>query len=227
MQRSSGLFRTTIGLKITMALSGVVWVGFVIGHMLGNLKVYQGSEAFNHYAEGLRTFGAPFLMREQALWIARVVLIVALVLHVWAAWRLTRRSRAARDVGYRMNKTISFSRASKTMRWGGVALLAFIVYHILHLTTGTLHHDFVHGDPYHNFVSGFQLWYVSAIYAVAMIALGLHLFHGIWSGFQTLGYGDGQEHGKRWHRQLALGIALVVALGNLSFPVAVLAGVIS
>ncbi|MFW6089752.1 MAG: succinate dehydrogenase cytochrome b subunit [Gemmatimonadota bacterium] len=227
MERGRALFRTTIGLKITMALSGIVWVGFVIGHMLGNLKVYQGADAFNHYAEGLRVFGDPFLGREQGLWIARIVLIAALVLHVWSAWKLSRRSQSARDVKYRRREAIEFSRASRTMRWGGVALLGFLVYHILHFTTGTLHHDFVHGDAYHNFVAGFQLWYVAAIYAIAMVALGLHLYHGTWSAFQTLGLGDGRDHGKRWHRQLALAVALVVVLGNLSFPVAVLTGLVS
>jgi succinate dehydrogenase / fumarate reductase cytochrome b subunit len=227
MERGRALFRTTIGLKITMALSGVVWVGFVIGHMLGNLKVYQGSEAFNHYAEGLRVFGDPFLGREQALWIARIVLIFALALHVWSAWELSRRSHAARDVKYRKREAIEFSRASRTMRWGGVALLAFIVYHILHFTLGTVHQDFVPGDAYHNLVTGFQLWPVSAFYMAAMVALGLHLYHGVWSAFQTLGFGDGQDHGRRWHRRLALAVALVVVLGNLSFPVAVLTGFVS
>jgi succinate dehydrogenase / fumarate reductase cytochrome b subunit len=227
MQRGRALFRTTIGLKITMAATGIVWVGFVIGHMLGNLKVYLGRTAFNHYAEGLRVFGEPFLPREGALWIARVVLIIALVLHVWSAWKLTRRSHAARDVSYRRHEAIVMSRASKAMRWGGVMLLAFIVFHILHLTLGTVHPDFVPGDAYHNFVAGFQVWPVSAIYVLAMVALGLHLYHGVWSGLQTLGWGDGQHHERRWHRGLALSIALVVMLGNISFPVAVLAGIVS
>lgn len=227
MERGRALFRTTIGLKITMAVSGIVWVGYVIGHMLGNLKVYEGRDAFNHYAEGLRGFGSPFLGSGQALWIVRIVLFIALVLHVWSAWKLVRRSTAARDIGYRKRETIEFSRASRTMRWGGVALLAFIVYHVLHLTLGTVHHDFIRGDAYHNFVAGFQLWPVSAIYMAAMVALGLHLYHGTWSAFQTLGLGDGQDHGRRWHRRLALAVALVVMLGNLSFPVAVMTGIVS
>lgn len=227
MERGKTLWRTTIGLKITMALSGIVWVGFVIGHMLGNLKVYQGAEAFNHYAEGLRVFGDPFLGHGQALWVARIVLIVALALHVWSAWRLARRSRAAREVGYRKREAIEFSRASRTMRWGGVAVLAFLVYHILHLTLGTVHPDFVPGDAYHNFVAGFQSLPVAGVYGVAMIALGLHLYHGVWSAFQTLGAGDGEQHEQGWHRGLAGVVALVVALGNLSFPVAVLTGIVS
>jgi succinate dehydrogenase / fumarate reductase cytochrome b subunit len=227
MQRSGSLFRTSIGLKITMAVTGIVWVGFVIGHMLGNLKVYQGPDAFNHYAEGLRVFGAPFLLDTQALWIARAVLALALVLHVWSAWKLTRQSHAARDVGYRKRESIEFSRASRTMRWGGVALFLFIVYHILHLTLGVVHPDFVPGDPYHNFVAAFASVPVALFYVAAMIALALHLYHGIWSAFQTLGFSDGQDHGRRWHRRIALGIALVVLVGNLSFPVAVLTGVVS
>lgn len=225
MPRSRGLFRTSIGLKITMAVTGIVWVGFVIGHMLGNLKVYQGPDAFNHYAEGLRVFGAPFLLDTQALWMARAVLALALVLHVWAALKLTRQSHAARDVGYRKRESIEFSRASRTMRWGGVALLLFIVYHILHLTLGVVHPDFVHGDPYHNFVTAFASVPVSLFYAAAMIALALHLYHGIWSSFQTLGVTD--ERVNRWRRPLALTVALVVLVGNLSFPVAVLTGLVS
>lgn len=225
MQRSRGLFRTSIGLKITMAVTGIVWVGFVIGHMLGNLKVYQGREAFNHYAEGLRVFGAPFLLDSQALWIARAVLFVALVLHVWSALKLTRQSHAARDVDYRKREALEFSRASRTMRWGGVALLLFIVYHILHLTLGVVHPDFVPGDPYHNFVAAFASVPVALFYAAAMVALALHLYHGVWSSFQTLGVTD--ERVNRWRRPLALAVALVVLIGNLSFPVAVLTGFVS
>ncbi|MGI9037351.1 MAG: succinate dehydrogenase cytochrome b subunit [Gemmatimonadota bacterium] len=225
MQRSRGLFRTSIGLKITMAVTGIVWVGFVIGHMLGNLKVYQGRDAFNHYADGLRVFGAPFLLDSQALWVARAVLLLALVLHVWSALLLTRQSHAARHVSYRKRESIEFSRASRTMRWGGVALLLFIVYHILHLTLGVVHPDFVPGDPYHNFVAAFASVPVSLFYVAAMIALALHLYHGIWSSFQTLGVTDVRVN--RWRRPLALSVALVVLVGNLSFPVAVLTGIVS
>lgn len=225
MGRSAALFRTSIGLKITMALSGIVFVGFVIGHMFGNLKVYQGAEVFNHYAEGLREFGDPFLQYGQALWIARAVLIVALAAHVWSAVRLTRLSLAARDERYRRLEALEFSRASRSMRWGGVALLAFIAYHLLHLTFGTVHPDFIAGDAYHNLVSGFQSAPVAGVYAAAMIALGLHLYHGVWSAFQTLGVTGPRIN--RWRRPLALGIALIVVGGNLSFPVAVLTGFVS
>jgi succinate dehydrogenase / fumarate reductase cytochrome b subunit len=225
MGRSGALLRTSIGLKITMAASGIVFVGFVIGHMLGNLKVYQGAEAFNHYAEGLREFGDPFLGYGQALWIARIVLIIALVLHVWSSVVLIRQSRAARGVGYRKRESMEFSRASRSMRWGGFTLFAFVVFHLLHLTFGTVHPDFIVGDAYHNLVVGFQSYPVAAAYAVAMIALGLHLYHGVWSAFQTLGVAGPRIN--RWRRPLAAGIALVVVSGNLSFPIAVLVGVVA
>jgi succinate dehydrogenase / fumarate reductase cytochrome b subunit len=225
MGRSGALLRTSIGLKITMAVSGIVFVGFVIGHMLGNLKVYLGADAFNHYAEGLREFGDPFLGPGQALWIARIVLILALVLHVWSSVTLSRQNRAARSVEYKKRESMEFSRASRSMRWGGLALLAFIVFHILHLTTGTVHPDFIAGDAYHNFVAGFQSYPVVAVYVIAMIALGLHLYHGVWSAFQTLGAAGPRIN--RWRRPLAAAISLVVMCGNLSFPIAVLIGIVS
>ncbi|TFG66859.1 MAG: succinate dehydrogenase cytochrome b subunit [Gemmatimonadales bacterium] len=224
MGRSVALFRTSIGLKITMAVSGIVFVGFVIGHMLGNLKLYLGAEVFNHYADGLREFGGPFLGHGQALWIARAFLIVALVVHVWSALKLTRQNHAARDVKYRKRESMEFSRASRSMRWGGVALLAFIIYHLLHLTFGSIHPDFIPGDAYHNVVAGFLSVPVSGVYMLAMIALGLHLYHGIWSAFQTLGISGPRVN--RWRRPLALGIALFVVVGNLSFPVSVLTGIL-
>lgn len=224
MGRTAALFLTSIGLKITMAVSGIVFVGFVIGHMLGNMKVYLGAEVFNHYAEGLREFGAPFLGHGQFLWIARAVLIVALVVHVWAALKLTRQSHAARDEAYRKRESMEFSRSSRSMRWGGVALLIFIIYHLLHLTFGLVHPDFIPGDAYHNLVTGFESVPVSVVYMLAMIALGLHLYHGVWSAFQTLGISGPRVN--RWRRPLALGIALFVVAGNVSFPVSVLTGIL-
>ncbi|MFQ5747793.1 MAG: succinate dehydrogenase cytochrome b subunit [Gemmatimonadota bacterium] len=217
-------YRTTVGRKVAMAVSGAFFVLFVIGHMLGNMKVYMGPAAFNGYAEGLREFGHPFLARGQFLWIARVLLLASLGVHALAALQLTRVSRAARSVRYRKHEAIEFSYASRTMRWGGVLLLAFVVYHLMHFTWGNAHPDFVPGDAYHNFVTGFQVWPVSVAYMLAMVVLGLHLYHGIWSSFQTFGLNGGRFN--RIRRPLAAGVALVVALGNLSFPVAVLAGIV-
>jgi succinate dehydrogenase / fumarate reductase, cytochrome b subunit len=227
MQRVLSLYGTSVGKKIVMAVSGAIFVLFVIVHMLGNLKVYMGPVAFNHYAEGLRTFGAPFLPREGALWIFRVVLLGSLVVHVWSAWVLTRMSWAARGEKYTKRAALELSYTSRTMRWGGVFLFLFITFHILHLTTGTIFPGgrFVEGDAYHNFVAGFSNVPVSAFYMLAMIALGMHLYHGTWSAFQTLGW-DGHWAG-RIRRPLALVVALVVAGVNLTFPVAVLTGILS
>ena len=224
MRRVYSLYSTSVGKKYTMAVSGAIFVLFVIVHMFGNLKVYLGPEAFNHYAEGLRSFGEPFLGHEWFLWVFRLGLIAFLLIHTVAAWQTSRQSWAARGQKYKKQEKLIFHHASRTMRWGGVALLLFVVYHILHLTTGTLHPDFVPGDAYHNFVTGFRSPPVVAVYFVAMLALGLHLYHGIWSAFQTMGL-DGPRI-KKWREPLALGVALVVVLVNLSFPVAVYAGML-
>jgi succinate dehydrogenase / fumarate reductase cytochrome b subunit len=224
MRRVYSLYGTSVGKKYTMAVSGAIFVLFVIVHMFGNLKVYLGSEAFNHYAEGLRNFGAPFLGHEWFLWVFRVGLVLFLLIHVVAAWQTSRQSWSARGNKYRKKENLVFHYASRTMRWGGVVLLLFVVYHILHLTTGTLHPDFVPGDAYHNFVTGFRSLPVVAVYSAAMIALGLHLYHGVWSAFQTMGL-DGPRI-RKWREPLALAVAVVVVLVNLSFPVAVFTGII-
>jgi succinate dehydrogenase / fumarate reductase cytochrome b subunit len=225
MKRVLGLYDTSVGKKIAMALSGAVLVLFVIGHMVGNLKVYQGSEAFNHYAEGLRQFGSPFLGRGQLLWLVRLALLAAVVIHIAAAIQLTRLSRAARQQGYRKFDSLVFSYASRTMVWGGLIILAFVIYHLMHFTFGNAHPDFVTGDAYHNLVAGFRVWPVSAAYVIAMIPLGLHLYHGVWSAFQTLGANNPRYN--RWRRPLAATIALAVVLVNVSFPVAVLLGAVA
>jgi succinate dehydrogenase / fumarate reductase cytochrome b subunit len=219
------LWGSTVGKKIVMALSGIVLIAFVAGHMIGNLKVYQGRETFNHYAEGLRTFGAPFLGRGQALWIVRLVLLGAVLVHIVAAAQLTVRSRKARTVSYRRyDRDMAFSYASRTMVWGGLVILAFVIYHLMHLTFGNAHPQFVPGDAYHNFVRGFQSWPVSIAYVAAMIPLGFHLYHGLWSMLQTLG--AVRQPAARWRRPLAAALALAVVVGNISFPVTVLAGLV-
>lgn len=225
MRRVYSLYSTSVGKKFTMAVSGAIFVLFVIVHMFGNLKVYLGPEAFNHYAEGLRSFGEPFLGHEWFLWAFRAGLIGFLLIHTIAAWQTSRQSWAARGEKYRKKENLVFNYASRTMRWGGVVLLLFVLYHLLHLTTGTLHPDFVQGDAYHNFVTGFRSLPVVAVYSAGMIALGLHLYHGTWSAFHTLGF-DGPRV-RKWREPFALGVALIVVLPNLSFPVAVLTGVIS
>jgi len=226
MQRALALYRSSVGKKIAMAVSGVILLGFVVVHMIGNLKVFQGPEKFNEYALGLRTFGAPFLSGGQALWIARLVLLAAVLIHIWAAFQLVRQSRAARVHGYqKYDNSLLFSYASRTMVWGGIIVLAFVVFHILHLTLGTVHPQFDHADPYSNFVIGFLQWPVSLFYIIAMIPLGLHMYHGLWSALQTLGANNPKYN--RYRRPIALGTALLVVVGNIAFPVAVLAGIIS
>lgn len=222
MTRVQSLYSTTIGKKIAMASTGILLVAYVVGHMLGNLKVYQGAEKLNAYAEFLREFGSPVLGHGQFLWIARVVLLAAVVIHISAAVSLARRSRSARPDGYRNQPHEEFSYASRTMRWGGTIILLFVIYHIMHLTLGNVHADFVPGDVYHNFVVGFQSWPVSIAYMVAVVAVGFHLYHGIWSMMQTLGINHPRYN--RFRRPVALAISGAVVAGNLSFPISVLAG---
>jgi succinate dehydrogenase / fumarate reductase cytochrome b subunit len=221
------LFRSAVGKKAVMALTGLVLFGFVLVHMLGNLYAYAGPKAFNDYAAGLREIGVPELPYGGALWIARIVLLGAALLHIWAAWAVTMESRAARPVGYAKRPQLHTTYASRTLRWGGVILLLFVVYHLLHLTFGVVHPDFQpekdgQFHAYHNFVTGFSVWWVSAFYIVANVALGLHLYHGVWSLFQSLGWSHPRYN--PWRRSFAQAFAWLVTLGNISFPLAVLFG---
>lgn len=221
------LWDSTIGKKLVMAASGLVLVGFVIAHMVGNLKIFSGEDKFNGYAAGLRSFGAPFFGHEQALWIARLVLLAAVLLHMLAAWQLTRRSWAARPSRYAEKVPLKTTYAARTMRWGGVIIVLFVVYHLLHFTFGTVGYapgQFKPLSVYRNVVLGFSVWYVSAFYIVAQLALGLHLYHGVWSMFQTLGVTSAAAD-SGW-RRVAVVIALAVTLGNISMPIAVLTGVL-
>lgn len=223
MRRAQSLWGSTVGKKITMAVTGTILILFVLFHMLGNLKVYQGPEAFNGYAEGLRTLGKPFFGESQVLWLLRIGLIVALIAHLAAAYLLTVRANRARKVGYKQwDGDLVFSYASRTMRWGGVIILLFVIYHLMHFTFGNVHPDFVHGDVYRNFVVGFQSVPVSLAYIAAMIPLGLHLYHGFWSMLQTLGANN--EKYNHLRRPIAAILALAIVLANISFPVAVLTG---
>jgi len=224
MARGTAFNATTVGRKITMGLAGIVLYGFVFFHMLGNLKVYQGPEAFNHYAEGLRTFGDPFVGRGQLLWLIRLILIAAALVHIVFALQLWAKKRAARQMPYRKFESLAFSFTSRTMTWGGIAILAFVIFHLMHLTFGNAHPDFVPGDAYHNFVTGFRSVPVSLAYIAAMIPLGFHLYHGFWSVFQTLGASNPAYN--RWRRPLAAIIAVAIVVANISFPIAVLTGVV-
>lgn len=209
-------WRSTLGKKVVMGATGLIMVGWVIVHMLGNLQAFEGAEKLNAYGAMLH---GP--LREVVL-LVRVVLIACVILHIVAAVQLTLRDRAARPVGYARSEAQAATVASRTLRIGGVLLLVFIVYHLLHFTTGDLHPDFIPGDPYHNLVSGLQRPVVAAFYLVAMVALGLHFYHGTWAGFRSLGIGP--ESPRPRHRPLAILVAAVVWLGFSAIPVAVLLG---
>jgi succinate dehydrogenase / fumarate reductase cytochrome b subunit len=216
------LHQTTIGKKVIMAVTGFILVGFTIGHMYGNLHTFEGPTALNEYGAFLREFGHPAVGGEQALWLIRTVLLVSAVLHIWAAVSLTQVDLASRPVSYRTRRAVSGSLASRTMRYSGVLLGLFIVYHILHLTTGTVHADFRHGDIYHNVVVAFRNPIVVLIYVAAMAALVFHLFHGIWSMFQTLGVNN-RGRNRFWGTVSGV-VSVVVSIGFVTVPLAVLLG---
>jgi succinate dehydrogenase / fumarate reductase cytochrome b subunit len=200
-----------------MAATGLLLYGFVIAHMIGNLQVYLGPEAINAYGEFLQHF-----LHGQGIWIARSGLLVAVALHLWAAVSLTLGNWSARPAGYREWQARESTYASRTMVWSGPLLALFIVYHLAHFTLGNAHPDFVRGDVYRNVVVGFQNPFASGFYILAMLALGLHMYHGFWSMLQTLGLS--QPRWNRIRRGLSLLLAWVVVLGNISIPLAVLLG---
>jgi succinate dehydrogenase / fumarate reductase cytochrome b subunit len=220
------LYRTSIGKKVIMALTGLIGIGFVIVHMYGNLKVFIGAEYFNNYSEGLRELGAPIFGHTHLLWISRLVLLAAVVLHVWAAWSLYQDSQRARAVKYIKHTKIQASPAALYIRVGGVIILIFLIFHLMHFTWGVpgIHPDFSQTDVYRNLVVGFRSYgYLPAIfYLVAMGALGFHLYHGTSSLFQTLGLSH-----TRPLRALSLCLAIVIAVGFAIVPLAVMFGLIS
>jgi succinate dehydrogenase / fumarate reductase cytochrome b subunit len=224
MSRVTALTHSLIGKKVVMAVSGIVLLGFVLGHMAGNLKVFQGPEHFNAYAEGLRTVGAPFFGRGHLLWIVRIFLIVAVGAHILAAWAVTRASWAARPAGYHTLRLVETTYAARTMRWGALIILAFVTFHLLDLTFGPANPAFIPGDAYHNVVATFLRAPVAVGYLVAMGTLCLHMYHGIYSGFQTLGLNHPKYNAAR--RGFALVFSLVVAVGFAVVPLAVLIGVV-
>ena len=206
-----------VGKKVVMGVTGIIGIGFVILHSLGNLLIFQGSTALNTYSHFLKS-------SAELLWALRATLIVAVTLHVIAAVQLTRQSRAARPIGYVKRAAQVATIASRTMRWGGVLLLVFIVLHILHFTTGTIRPTgaFSHEDVYSNVVSSFRIWWVALFYVVAMIALGFHLFHGAWSSMRSVGVSPPSPH--PLHRRISLVIAIFVWAAFTSVPVAVFMG---
>jgi len=225
------LYSTAVGKKYAMAISGIALMGFVLFHMIGNLKMYFGAAELNEYAEFLKKLLYPLAPKESVLWILRAGLLGMLVLHLHAAWSLTMLNRAARPVKYQSARDYEeASLASRSMRLSGIVVFAFIVWHLLDLTFGVVNTvgtdgEFVRAEVYANVVRSFERWPVALFYIVANLLLGLHLSHGAWSIFQSLGWNNPRFNA--WRRAFARGFAAVVVIGNVSFPVAVLIGVVS
>jgi succinate dehydrogenase cytochrome b subunit len=212
-------WETTIGKKAIMAVSGVVLFGYVVGHLLGNLQIYLPPEKINHYAETLHSL--PVL-----LWGTRILLLVSVGLHIWASYVLWRMQRAARPISYVKKVNLHSTYASRTMIWSGPIILAFVIYHLLNFTFGTVHPGgpFDEHNVYNNVVTGFQYWPSAVFYIVAMIMLCYHLYHGLWSMFQSLGFSHPVY--TPWIQRLAKVVAVLIAAGYISIPVSVLAGFI-
>ena len=219
--------RSTIALKLLMAVSGIIFIGFVLVHMYGNLQAFAGHDAYNEYAEHIREIGEPMLPHAGLLWIIRVGLIASLVVHVYCAVTLWRRAARGRSVKYQVKKNKASSLSSRTMRWGGLTLLLFIVWHLLNFTIGKVN---VQGgptnDPYNLLVDSFEVWWLTVIYLVAMAALAMHLHHGVWSAAQTLGLTN-NARARTNAKALGVIVAVVIAGGFSLVPIFVLAGVIS
>jgi succinate dehydrogenase / fumarate reductase cytochrome b subunit len=217
--RGHGFMASSVGRKVVMAGTGIILFGFVTVHMIGNTQAYMGAETFNAYAKFLHS-----MLHGGGIWIFRAVLLAATGLHIWSAVTLTLDNRAARPVGYRAQQSIASTWASRTMRWSGFILAAFIVYHLMHLTTGQAHPNFDHANPYANFVNGFKVPAAAGFYIVAQLCLGLHMWHGVWSVTQSLGLAHPRFDSLR--RSFATGLTVLVVGVNITYPIAVLTGFI-
>jgi succinate dehydrogenase / fumarate reductase cytochrome b subunit len=217
--RAPGFWASTVGKKIVMAVTGILLFVFVIGHLLGNLQVFEGPAKLNAYGAFLHSIG-------EFLWPVRIILLIAVTLHIVATVQLALRKKRARPIEYSVKKAIASSYASRTMYWSGPIVLAFIIFHLLHLTAGYIHPGaaYIEGDVYHNVVSGFQVWWVSLSYVVAISLLGLHLRHGLWSMFQSLGIHQPQHTARL--KTTAMVIAVLIVLGYISIPISVLLGLV-
>jgi succinate dehydrogenase / fumarate reductase cytochrome b subunit len=218
MTRVLTFYSSSLGKKVVMAITGLILFGFVIGHVLGNLQVFLGAEPMNAYAALLKA-------NATLLWAVRLVLIAAVGLHIVAAVQLTRLSQRSRPEGYHYKDVIQADYAARTMRWSGPIIAVFVIYHLLHFTTGTVHPHFDAHDVYRNVIIGLRVWPVAIFYVIAMVALGFHLWHGVWSMFQSLGLNNPKTD-TVLHR-LAAVAALAITTGFIVIPVAVLAGLIS
>ncbi len=221
-------YRSDIGRKWVMAVSGIVLLGYVLIHMIGNLHLYEGPAQINEYGEALRDLGGHLAPRTFVLWVLRLGLIAAFVLHIHAAYSLAIKNRGKRPVHYESRRDyVAAGYASRTMIWGGTIILLFLLFHLADLTMGiepAATDDYFRGDVYSNVVASLSRWPVAALYIVANIALAFHIYHGAWSLFQSLGVNNPRFN--VWRRWFAAGFAAVILVGNVSFPVMVLAGVV-
>jgi succinate dehydrogenase / fumarate reductase, cytochrome b subunit len=215
--RAPSFWQSTNGKKAVMAVTGAILFLFVIGHLLGNLQVFDGPDRLNAYGRFLKNLG-------ELLWIVRIVLLAAVGLHIVATVQLALRNQKARPVGYKVKKWVNSNYADRTMYWSGPIVLAFVIFHLLQFTAGYIHPEsqFIEGDVYHNVVAGFQVWWVSAWYIFSMILLGFHLRHGLWSMFQSVGINHPRHTTAL--QQAALWIAILITAGYISIPIAVLVG---
>lgn len=233
LTRSQQAARSTVAMKAMMAVSGLIMIGYLLAHMYGNLKVFAGQAAFDDYAHHLRTLGEPLLPYSGALWVIRVVLLVAIIAHVYSAMSLWRRDRQARGGTSRYasskgRKGMQRSYASFTMRWGGIVVLLFVIYHLLQLTFHVVGpgNGGADNSPYVRVVTGFSVWWLVIFYTVALLAVGFHLRHGVWSALTTLGANTSAITRHRLN-VLAYVIAIAITVGFLLVPYSILFGVIS
>lgn len=222
--RPAALWQSTIGKKVIMAVTGLVMIGYLLAHMVGNLKVFSGAESFNDYSHWLRELGSPVLPNSGFLWIMRILLVVSVVAHIVAAVQLTKRNVAGQPKT-QSKKRLGGTYIAFTMRSGGIVLALFVIWHLLDLTTLTVNERAEVGHPYENLVATFSTWYGNVIYIAALVALGLHLRHGIWSAAQTLGVGTTRRN--RAVRAGANLVALAISGGFILIPLAVMTGVVS
>jgi succinate dehydrogenase / fumarate reductase cytochrome b subunit len=213
-------YKSAVGKKWIMAVTGVILMGFVVTHLIGNLKFYLSKEEINLYGEALRNMPGHLLPRTFLLWTIRSVLFLAFVLHLHSAYALTVINKKARPQTYQSKRDyVAANFASRTMRWTGIIVLLYLVFHLMDLTWGNANAHFVRGDPYNNLVYSLQRPAVAIAYAVANIALAFHLYHGAWSMFQSMGVNNPRINKLR--RSFATGFAGLILLGNLSFPILV------
>jgi len=219
-------WRSAVGKKWVMAITGIMLLGFVLAHMIGNWKVFLGKEHLNVYGEWLRDLGEPALPRSTLLWLMRIGLIGAFFGHIVAAYQLTRMNMKARPDRYQSKRDyVAANFASRTMRWTGIIVALFIIFHLADLTWGPANPDFVRGDPYNNLFNSFERVPVAIIYIVCMLALGFHIFHGAWSMFQSLGLNNPRWN--LWRRYFAVGFAVLITVGNISMPLLITTGVVT